>query len=425
MSEESITRLGFLQFDVRQGDISANLAKVKASLAELKPAKGSLIALPEMWATGFVYEDLARLSQKIPALLQELEAIASAYQIVLAGSLPQGETVNGEIQLVNRLFFSGLGRQIVPGIDKQHLFAFWKEDEWFQAGVQPDPVYLETHALVGGLVCYDLRFPEAAQLQCRKGAEILLMSAQWPLARIGQWKILLQARAIENQCYIVASNASGRWDHLQLGGHSMVIAPDGEILKEAGETEESTVVECNLEVQKELRERFNTVAAAPWSKDDSDKVYTLDRLEDVVAHRKRTGQTIVFTNGCFDIIHAGHVDYLQKARQQGDFLVLGLNDDHSIRSIKGPERPVNEELHRARVLAALGCVDAIVLFGDDTPLKLITALRPDVLVKGADWQEDEIVGAREVKAGGGRVERIPFTSQTSTTDMIRRIKGAD
>jgi rfaE bifunctional protein nucleotidyltransferase chain/domain len=183
------------------------------------------------------------------------------------------------------------------------------------------------------------------------------------------------------------------------------------------------VVECNIEVQKELRERFNTVAAASWSKDDSDKVQTLEQLKKVVVHRKRTGQKIVFTNGCFDIIHAGHVDYLQKARQQGDFLVLGLNDDNSIRSIKGPERPINEELHRARVLAALGCVDAVVLFGDDTPLKLIAALRPDILVKGADWQEDEIVGAREVKADGGRVERIPFTSQTSTTDMIRRIKA--
>ncbi len=181
-------------------------------------------------------------------------------------------------------------------------------------------------------------------------------------------------------------------------------------------------MQCNLEVQKELRERFNTVATVPWSKDDAGKVYTLNRLKQVVANRKRIGQAIVFTNGCFDILHAGHVDYLQKARQQGDFLVLGLNDDRSIRSIKGPGRPVNSELQRARVLAALGCVDAIVLFGDDTPIDLITGLRPNVMVKGADWQEDEIVGAKEVKADGGRVERIPFSSQTSTTDMIQRIR---
>jgi rfaE bifunctional protein nucleotidyltransferase chain/domain len=117
------------------------------------------------------------------------------------------------------------------------------------------------------------------------------------------------------------------------------------------------------------------------------------------------------------------VDYLQKARRQGDYLILGLNDDQSIRSLKGTARPVNEESKRARVLAALGCVDAVVLFGEDTPLNLITRLRPHVLVKGADWDEHEIVGAAEVKASGGRVERIPFVSQTSTTGIIDRIKS--
>jgi rfaE bifunctional protein nucleotidyltransferase chain/domain len=204
----------------------------------------------------------------------------------------------------------------------------------------------------------------------------------------------------------------------------MLIAPDGEILGEAGEDEAFQILEYNLEVQKELRERFNTVAGSFWATDDADKVYKLEELQQVVQDRRKIGQKIVFTNGCFDILHAGHVDYLQKARQQGDFLVLGLNDDTSISSIKGPERPINEESQRARVLAALGCVDAIVLFGEDTPLTLITALQPDVLVKGADWQEDEIVGAAEVKAGGGRVERIAFTSQTSTTALIKQIRKA-
>ena len=153
------------------------------------------------------------------------------------------------------------------------------------------------------------------------------------------------------------------------------------------------------------------------------KILTRSQAKEIIRKEREKGKKIVFTNGCFDILHAGHVDYLQKARKQGDFLVLGLNDDKSISSIKGPERPINEELQRARVLAALGCVDGIVLFGEDTPLNLITTLQPDVLVKGADWQEDEIVGAAEVKAGGGRVERIAFTNQTSTTAMIKRIKG--
>jgi rfaE bifunctional protein nucleotidyltransferase chain/domain len=230
------------------------------------------------------------------------------------------------------------------------------------------------------------------------------MSAEWPLARIKQWQILLQARAIENQTFVVAANACGEWDGLKMGGHSLVIAPDGEILAEAGEGQESIVLPINREVQKELRQRFNSVAPSPWAVEDGEKVMSLQQLAKKVAVRKQIGQKIVFTNGCFDILHAGHVDYLQQARRQGDFLVLGLNDDQSIRAIKGPARPINNEIQRARVLAALGCVDAVVLFGEDTPLNLISTLCPDVLVKDADWEEDEIVGAKEVKAGGGRVE---------------------
>ena len=424
MSEQEILRLGFLQFAVEPGAVQKNLEQVKKGLNELNAPVGSLIALPEMWATGFVYESLAELSAEVPALLEKLEALAQSHGVILAGSLPYQQEMDGSVQLKNRLFFSGIANNAGhDSIDKQHLFSFWKEDHWFAAGSQPQPLTLADDMRIGGLVCYDLRFPDAARLQCKQGADILLVSAQWPMARIGQWRILLQARAIENQCFILAANACGNWDQLQLGGHSMLIAPDGEILAEAGESEEFQALEYNREVQHELRERFNTVAGSPWLRDDSEKIFTLETLLEEVKHRRRTGQKIVFTNGCFDILHAGHVEYLQKARQQGDFLVLGLNDDKSIRSIKGPERPINKELHRARVLAALGCVDGIVLFGDDTPIALITALQPDVLVKGADWEEDEIAGAAEVKAGGGRVERIAFTTKTSTTELIRRIQG--
>ncbi len=423
--EKPVSQLGYLQFEILEGDIQQNLAQVRNGLADLMPPPGSLIALPEMWATGFVYEKLDRLGSDVPNLLQELEELAVSYQIVLAGSLPWQQGEGEHRGLFNTLFFSGIGATSPHGIAKQHLFSFWKEDRWFQAGSRPVPVALGGGDLVGGLVCYDLRFPETAQLQCRQGAEILLISAQWPRARIKQWKILLQARAIENQAFVLAANACGKWEGLRMGGLSLVIAPDGEILAEAGKERAAAVVPLDPEVQQELRERFNTVAPVPWARDDSDKIVSLDSLVEIVALRKKTGQKIVFSNGCFDIIHAGHVEYLQQARSQGDFLVLGVNDDRSIRALKGSGRPVNEELQRARVLAALGCVDAVVLFGEDTPIKLITALCPDILVKGADWKEDDIVGAAEVKAGGGRVERIPFSSQTSTTDMIRRIRAAD
>jgi D-beta-D-heptose 7-phosphate kinase/D-beta-D-heptose 1-phosphate adenosyltransferase len=131
--------------------------------------------------------------------------------------------------------------------------------------------------------------------------------------------------------------------------------------------------------------------------------------------------TIVFTNGCFDILHAGHVDYLERARALGDLLVLGLNDDASIRRLKGEARPINPFEDRARVLSALRSIDLVVGFAEDTPLDLIAMTQPDVLVKGGDWRPDQIVGAEIVTARGGRVLSLPFVEGRSTTGVIERI----
>lgn len=130
---------------------------------------------------------------------------------------------------------------------------------------------------------------------------------------------------------------------------------------------------------------------------------------------------VVFTNGCFDILHAGHVDYLEKARNFGDKLVVGLNTDSSVKRLKGTSRPVNPELARARVLAALEFVDAVVLFPEDTPLELIMSIRPDILVKGADYDIKNIVGADFVLNNGGRVETVPLTDGFSTSGIIGKI----
>lgn len=136
---------------------------------------------------------------------------------------------------------------------------------------------------------------------------------------------------------------------------------------------------------------------------------------------RRKGLKVVFTNGTFDILHRGHVSYLQAARKLGDCLVVGLNTDASIRRIKGPKRPINPNRDRAEVLAALGCVDFVVLFGDDTPYKLIKTIVPDVLVKGADWKKGEIVGGDVVEAHGGSVRRIRLVQGRSTTNVIQRV----
>lgn len=131
---------------------------------------------------------------------------------------------------------------------------------------------------------------------------------------------------------------------------------------------------------------------------------------------------MVFTNGVFDLLHPGHIDLLTTARAAGDALVVGLNSDDSVRRLKGPSRPIRGEADRAYVLAALECVDQVVTFSEDTPLELVNRLRPDVIVKGGDYDEDTIVGAREVTSWGGRVIVVPLTPNQSTTKIIERMK---
>ena len=152
-----------------------------------------------------------------------------------------------------------------------------------------------------------------------------------------------------------------------------------------------------------------------------EKLFKLDELQEILAVQRQANQRVVFTNGCFDIMHAGHVQYLRAARDQGDLLVVGLNSDRSVRTLKGALRPIVDQAMRAQVLEALACVDYITVFDDPDPLQLIVALKPDVLVKGADWTEDRIVGAREVRDAGGDVVRVPLVPGISTSEIIRRI----
>lgn len=151
------------------------------------------------------------------------------------------------------------------------------------------------------------------------------------------------------------------------------------------------------------------------------KIVTRERLLRLRAGFRRRGLRVVFTNGTFDVLHRGHVEYLAAARRLGDILIVGLNTDASIRRIKGPRRPVNPGADRAAVLAALEPVDYVVFFGATTPERLIRGLLPDVLVKGADWSPDAIVGAAAVRSAGGAVRTIPLTRGRSTTALIRRI----
>ncbi len=152
-----------------------------------------------------------------------------------------------------------------------------------------------------------------------------------------------------------------------------------------------------------------------------DKIVTLSEIKALSRQYREAEKIIVFTNGCFDIIHAGHVKYLTHAAGLGDILILGLNSDVSVKQIKGEKRPVIGQDHRSIVVAALACIDHVVLFDEPDPQILIKAICPDVLVKGADWPEEQIIGADFVKKNGGRIERVFLEPDISTTKIIERI----
>ena len=156
---------------------------------------------------------------------------------------------------------------------------------------------------------------------------------------------------------------------------------------------------------------------------DLDRIFDVQQLVERRAQWRREGKRVAFTNGCFDILHAGHVALLNAARAQADVLIVGLNDDASVSRLKGPARPINPERERALVLAGLRAVDGVVHFSEDTPLNLITALAPDVLVKGGDYSESTIVGADFVKAQGGRVMIVPLVAGQATTRVVEKIRA--
>jgi rfaE bifunctional protein nucleotidyltransferase chain/domain len=152
------------------------------------------------------------------------------------------------------------------------------------------------------------------------------------------------------------------------------------------------------------------------------EILSLDELKLERERLRRAGRMVVFTNGCFDLLHPGHVRYLQQARGLGDALIVALNSDRAVSELKGAARPILRERERAEVIAALGCVDYVTVFDDISPRAVIAALLPDVLVKGGDWGLDQIIGREEVEAAGGRVLSLPFVAGCSTSEIIGRIR---
>ncbi|MFB3885667.1 MAG: D-glycero-beta-D-manno-heptose 1-phosphate adenylyltransferase [Thermodesulfobacteriota bacterium] len=152
-----------------------------------------------------------------------------------------------------------------------------------------------------------------------------------------------------------------------------------------------------------------------------EKIKTRKDLSHIVEDLKKKGRRIIFTNGCFDLLHIGHIRYLEKAKTLGDILVVGVNSDRSVRELKGPRRPILPEGERAEILSSLGCVDYITIFDERTPLELISSLKPHLLVKGGDWTKDKVVGKEIVERSGGEVFLLPFEEGSSTSNLIETI----
>jgi len=217
-----------VQFTIALGDIDANLAHVRQALARLAGQGVQLAVLPEMWATGFAYKQLPELAARTEELVTELATLSRQYGIVIIGSLPEphGGKVYNTAYVLDQGELKGTYR-------KMHLFSLMQEDRFFDAGDR----WLVTDTSVGRIgvfICYDLRFPELARRLAIEGAEILVVPGEWPKPREEHWRTLLRARAIENQCYLVAANCCGLVGKLDFFGMSLIVNPKGEVLAEGG-----------------------------------------------------------------------------------------------------------------------------------------------------------------------------------------------
>ncbi len=387
-------------------DLEKNLFKIQEIIQNFPE---SFIFFPELALTG--YQNFQEFPMEIiPSLLRELQKkIPWETQIFL------GCPIKRKNQILNTyLILTSEKVEIVA--EKELLFPELDIKNFISPGAFRKPFFLD-QTLWLPLICFELRSPEFVRSYLKTGLDGVIVAAQWPKVRIEHFKILLKSRAIENQIFALGINGVGKIGDLLLGGNSLVVTPLGEIIA-AGE-EEETILEIPLDTIKDisslpypLKTPYPPIA----------KVKSLEEVAQISQKLRKKGQIMVFTNGCFDILHIGHISYLQKARKLGDFLVIGVNSDNSIKKIKGPKRPINPEEYRLEVLASLSCVDYLIPFEEETPEILIRTLKPDILVKGADWPENLIVGAPFVKSYGGKVIRLPLDHKISTTEIIEKIK---
>ncbi len=402
----------FKPLAICQIKVSQNLKENKEKIKQfIEKVESSLLIFPELSLTGYVKKKKDFNFCKIEKALEEIAFFCEKEKKEILLGLPvlkKEEVVNGVVHIKKTGEIEVVSEKIAlyPELDEP-LFVPGREKKIFEFGGYR----------IGVLICFELRIPEVARELVKQGAEVLIVMAQWPKKRLSHWRSLLKSRAIEDQVSVIGVNAISEIEGFKIGGHSLAFSYLGKCLGRLYYKEDFFTLIPEI-LEKSLPYPFKSPFII------HEKVLCLEDLLKILEKRRKKGEKVVFTNGCFDLLHAGHVDYLEKARALGDILVVGLNTDSSIKKIKGPERPVNSQELRARVLSGLSCVDYVVFFEEETPERLIKAIKPDILVKGADWEEDKIVGASFVKSYGGKVVRIPFEFNISTTKIIEKIRHA-
>lgn len=227
---------GCVQFAIKPGDIDKNMAKAERGLSELAERNCRIAVLPEMWSCAFPYSILPSMAERTPDILAKLQKIAQATGIVIAGSLPEADAGN----IFNTSYLIDSNGEIVGSYRKVHLFSLYSEHKNFGKG-ESATVFPTSVGKIGLMICYDLRFPELSRKLALEGAELICVSSMWPLIRIEHWTVLLRARAIENQLFVVGCNGCGTEERIAWGGSSAIVSPWGSLLAEAG-TEEQTLV---------------------------------------------------------------------------------------------------------------------------------------------------------------------------------------
>lgn len=252
MTEPNTIKASFLQFDVKKGDIDSNLKTAQNGIMRLSDKGAEIAVLPELWTCGFDGIGMAGHAEKSTEIIQTLCRMAIKYQIIISGSIP----TESEGRIYNTLVVIDKDGSIAGKYKKIHLFSAINEDSIFSKGDKA-VVCKTSIGPVGLMICYDLRFPELCRSLALSGARLVIVSAQWPESRINQWDILLQARAIENQLFIIAANRVGSDDSLTFNGHSQVISPTGEVLlKTVGRAAED-IAEINFNDIETCRKQFN------------------------------------------------------------------------------------------------------------------------------------------------------------------------